>query len=142
MSESDVHCPWWAVDSSHTGGDLHMVLVALSQTGDVQGPDSTTVHQIQWDVCDLVISKAIAAQLEDSNSEVLHTSCHSLGDEQSYHITISCLGHWSHSWGYEGCRLCIVTTHSCFMILDVCICLHIRTTALFHACTLNSDQML
>ena len=53
-----------------------MVLVALSQTGDVQGPRSTTVHRILWDVCDLVISKVIAAQLKDSDSEVLHTSSH------------------------------------------------------------------
>ena len=105
MSESDIHCPWWAIDSSHTGEDLHVVLVALSQTGDVQGPDSTTVHQIQWDVCDLVISKVIAAQLEDSDSEVPHTSYHSGGDEPPYHIATRCLGHWGHSWGCEGCRL-------------------------------------
>ena len=43
-SESDIHCPWWAIDSSHTGGDLHVVLVALGQTGDVQCPHSMTVH--------------------------------------------------------------------------------------------------
>ena len=109
MSESDVHCPWWAIDSSHTGRDLHVVLVALSQTGDVQGPRSTTVHRILWDVCDLVISKVIAAQLEDSDSEVLHTSCHSGGDGPPYHIATSCLGHRGHSWGCEGCRL--VNTH-------------------------------
>ena len=104
MSESDIHCPWWAIDSSHTGEDLHMVLVALSQAGDVQGPRSTTVHRILWDVCDLVISKVIAAQLEDSDSEVLHTSYHSGGDEPPYHIATSCLGHRGHSWGCEGCR--------------------------------------
>ena len=44
MSESDVHCPWWAIDSSHTGEDLHVILVALVQTGDVQRPHSMTVH--------------------------------------------------------------------------------------------------
>ena len=105
MSESDVHCPWWAIDSSHTGRDLHVILVALSQTGDVQGPRSMTVHWILWDVCDLVISKVIAAQLEDSDSEVLHTRCYSGGDEPSYHIATSCLGHRGHSWGCKGCRL-------------------------------------
>ena len=105
MSESDVHCPWWAIDSSHTGGDLHVVLVALSQTGDVQGPRSTTVHRILWDVCDLVISKVIAAQLEDCDSEVLHTKCHSGGDEPPYHEATSYLGHRGHSWGCKGCKL-------------------------------------
>ena len=110
--ESDVHCPWWAIDSSHTGEDLHVVLVALSQTGDVQSPHSTTVHRILWDVCDLVISKVIAAQLEDSDSEVLHTSCHSGGDEPPYHIAASCLGHRGHSWGCEGCSLVSTQIHA------------------------------
>ena len=109
MSESDVHYCWWAIDSSHTGEDLHVVLVALSQTGDVQGPCSMTVHRVLRDICDLVISKVIAAQLEDSDSEVLHTSCHSGGDGPPYHIATSCLGHREHSWGCEGCRL--VNTH-------------------------------
>ena len=67
MLESDIHWPWWAIDSSHTGGDLHVVLVALGQTGDVQRPHSMTVHWILWDVGDLVISKVIAAQLENSD---------------------------------------------------------------------------
>ena len=61
MSESDIHYFWWAIDSSYTDGDLHVVLVALSQTGDVQSPGTTTVHRIMRDVCDLVISKVIAA---------------------------------------------------------------------------------
>ena len=81
-----------------------MVLVALGQPGDVQRPDPGIDNQIQWDVCDLVISKFVAAQLEDGDFEVLHTRSHSGGDEPPYHIATSRPGHWDHSRGCEGCR--------------------------------------
>ena len=50
-----------------------MVLVAFGQPGDVQHFHPVTDHRIQWDVCGLVTSKFVTAQLEDSDFEVLHS---------------------------------------------------------------------
>ena len=103
MSVCDVHCSWWTIHPSHTSRDLHVVLVAFNQTGNVHGPDPTTDHHIHRDVCDLVISEVIAAQLEDGDFEMLHSMSHTGGDGPSYYIATGCLGHRNHSWGCEGC---------------------------------------